>query len=135
MATVSWQNATILLGASLSAAIEMKDKKLVAFRQPADTEGTAFGLQASWDRGKTYAVLYRAYSDSAQAAGAAAKTEKYEVIKSASLAQVIFLVPDLQVEGPTHIKVITEDGAGTAVDQTVADSQIEVAFEDVHAER
>ena len=127
--TIGWRRATIANGAALSSAIDMAGKRLVAIRQPASVEGTAFGMTASYDGGTTYEAVYNSIPE---ATGAAPVTALWEVTKSATVAQVIFLAESQRVYGPTHIKLQTEDGLNAASNQTGA-NEVWVALEDLPA--
>lgn len=104
--TTLWKPATIADGASLSGAVDITGHKVVALRQPASCEGTAFTMQASYDGGTTFEDLQ---TDAAE----------WSVTKSATVAQVIMPKEDLKVVGPTHIKVRTGTSAA-ATNQTGA---------------
>ena len=125
--TIAWRPAVIAGGAALSAAIDMRGQRLVAIRQDESTEGTAFGLEASYDGGVTYEAVYVSIPE---ATGAAPVTALWEVTKSATIAQVIFLPDEQRLYGPTHIKLQSEDGSNVAANQT-GDATVWVALEDL----
>lgn len=114
---IAWRPVTIANGEALSNAIDLLGKRLVAIRQGADVEGTAFGLEASFDGGTTYEDVYVTIPE---ATGAAPVTALWEVTKSATVPQVIFLPESLRVYGPTHIKIQSENGSNVASNQTGA---------------
>lgn len=122
------RSATILSGAALSSAIECRNRKLVGIRQPADCEGTAWGLQGSFD-GATYYPVYMAIQE---ATGAAPVTALWEVTKSATVAQLTMLGPRLSINaGFSFIKLQSQDGSNAAANQSTADATIEVLLEEV----
>jgi hypothetical protein len=75
------REVTISDGEALSDALKMNGLKLVGIVQPADCEGTAFGLKASYDEGANYVAVYNAIQEST---GAAPVTALWEVTKSSS---------------------------------------------------
>src|SRR5687768_572368 len=115
--TLSWHPCTIANGAALSDAIATLGKRLVAVFQPADCEGTAFGIQASHDGGTTYTIVYNTIQE---ATGAAPVTAAWEIAKSATLAQYFNLSVPFTVLGATHIKLQSQDGSAAATNQTTA---------------
>lgn len=115
--STTWVPVTIANGAALSSAALMIGMRLVAIRQAASCEGTAFGLVASHDGGDTYTAVYNVIQEST---GAAPVTALWEVAKSATVAQFINLQEPFQVLGPTHIKIQSEDGSNAATNQTGA---------------
>ena len=117
---ITWRKATIADGEALSDAVDMTGKRLVAIKQPADCEGTAFGLVASFDGAAgTFTAVYNAIQE---ATGAAPVTALWEVTKSATVAQYINLPDAFRVYGPTHIKIQSENGSNAASNQTTAAS-------------
>ena len=131
MSTTSVKEALILSGAAVSNAVQMVGMKLVAIRQPADVEGTAFGLQASYDNGHTFTKVYFVKTE---ATGAAPVTAQWEVAKSATVTQLILLPDELKLVGPTHVKLVSEDGSNTASNQN-ADASCQLFFEDLINQR
>jgi hypothetical protein len=111
---LAWREATIANGAALSSAIRMTGMRLIAIVQPADVEGTAFGLQASYDGGTTYVAVYNTIQE---ATGAAPVSALWEVTKSATVAQYLNLSEPFRVYGPTHIKLQSENGSNAASNQ------------------
>lgn len=123
-----WRKATIANGASLSDAVDMTGRRLVAIRQPASTEGTAFGLVASMDGASgTFVAVYNAIQE---ATGAAPVTALWEVTKDATVAQHIQLPDAFRIYGPTHIKIQTENGSNAAAVQN-AETIIWLCFEEL----
>ena len=114
----SWRKCTILNGASLSDAIWMQGYLLLAMRQAANTAGTAFTFQASYDGGATFEDLQ---TDSAE----------LSITKSATVAQHFYLPDAKRVFGPTHIKVRT--GTSGSASAQSADVVVWVCLEDVEA--
>lgn len=125
--SIVWKKATIASGAALSDAVPMIGRRLVAIVQAADTEGTAFGLKASMDD-STFTAVYNVIQE---ATGAAPVTALWEVAKSATAAQWINLPDAFRVEGPTSIKIQSEDGSNGASNQAVADATIWLGFEEL----
>jgi hypothetical protein len=122
------REATIASGAALSSAIRMTGMKLIAIIQPADCEGTAFGLQASYDGGVTCIAVYNTIQE---ATGAAPVSALWEVTKSATVAQWLNLSEPFRIMGPTHIKLQSENGSNAAANQTTADATITVILEEL----
>ena len=125
--SITWRPVTIANGEALSGALETIGKRMVAIYQAASTEGTAWGLQASHDGGTTYTALSVMIQE---ATGAAPVTAAWEVAKSATAAQIIFLPEAMRVYGPTHLKLQSQDGAGAATNQTGAQT-VWVGLEDL----
>lgn len=130
LASIVWKPATIAVGASLSDAVPMVGRRLVAIRQAASCEGTAFGLQASHDGGTTYTNVYNTIQEST---GAAPVTALWEVAKSATIAQYINLPDAFRVVGPTHIKIRSEDGSNSGTNQADTDQTVWLGFEELQA--
>ena len=124
LGTIAWRKATILSAAAKSGAVEMIGRQLVAIFQAADTEGVAFGLEASHDGGTTYTDVFNVIQE---ATGAAPVTAAWEVAKSATVAQYLNLPDAFRVTGPTHIKIESQDGSAAASNQN-ADTTIWLGF-------
>jgi hypothetical protein len=120
------REVTISDGEALSDALKMNGLKLVGIVQPADCEGTAFGLKASYDEGANYVAVYNAIQEST---GAAPVTALWEVTKSATVAQWINLPAAFHFRGADYIKVQSEDGSNAASNQT-GDAVITLVFEE-----
>lgn len=105
-ALIAWLPAAIANGESLSAAVDIRGHRLVAIRQPASCEGTTFSLQASYDGGNTYEDVQT-------------PSAEWQVTKSGTAAQFIYLDDTKAVVGPTHLK-IRSGLSGAATNQTGA---------------
>jgi hypothetical protein len=124
--SIAWRKATIASGAALSDAVPMQGRRLIAIFQPANTEGTAFGLEASHD-GSTFTDVFNTIQEST---GAAPVTAAWEVAKSATAAQYLNLPDAFRVYGPTHIKIESQDGSNAASNQN-AETIIWLALEEL----
>ena len=130
--SISWRKCTIANGAALSDVIDMTGRTLVCIYQPASCEGTAFGLQGSYDYDpvKLTGSFTSIYNVIQEATGAAPVTALWEVAKSATVAQIINLPAPFQVTGPNYIKIRSEDGSNAATNQS-GDAVLYLGFVDI----
>lgn len=125
----SWKKVTIASGAALSGALNIQGYRVIALAQPADCEGTSFGAQVpNPANAQTFTALSR---DIREATGAAPVTAAWEVMKSATVAQVIMLDEVDRIVGFDQVKIQSQDGSGGATNQTVAAADVYLLLEEI----
>lgn len=120
---ISYQEVAIASGAAISAAINLRGRRLIGIQQPADCEGVSWTLYACDTETGTYVQVHNAIQE---ATGAAPVTAPWEVSKSATAAQVLMLPEAFQYHGLSFIKLHSADVNAADTNQTTAAATIRV---------